>query len=55
VYALQFHIEVTPAIVRDWLASEKGIDLGSITAESEKSFPAYLERAMKFYRGFLGK
>jgi GMP synthase (glutamine-hydrolysing) len=55
VYALQFHIEVTPTIVRDWLAPEQGIDLGSITAESEKSFPAYLERAIKFYRGFFGR
>lgn len=52
VYALQFHIEVTPALVRDWLAQEKGIDVASITAESETIFDAYQERAMKFYQGF---
>ncbi len=52
VYALQFHIEVTPAIVQDWLAHEQGIDVASITAESEKIFNTYRERAMKFYRGF---
>jgi len=52
VYALQFHIEVTPAIVRDWLAQEQGVDVASITAESERIFNAYQGRAMKFYKGF---
>lgn len=52
VYALQFHIEVTPAIVRDWLAREQGVDVASITAESERIFNAYQVRAMKFYKGF---
>ena len=52
VYALQFHIEVTPTIVRDWLAREQGVDVASITAESERIFNAYQGRAMKFYKGF---
>jgi GMP synthase (glutamine-hydrolysing) len=52
VYALQFHIEVTPAIVLDWMAQEQGLDVASIAAESKKIFNAYHERAMKFYRGF---
>lgn len=52
VYALQFHIEVTPAIVRGWLEPEKGIDFAGITAESERIFPTYLERAERFYQGF---
>jgi GMP synthase (glutamine-hydrolysing) len=52
VYALQFHIEVTPAIVSDWLKHEKGIDFAGIAAESEKIFGAYRECAMKFYQGF---
>jgi len=52
VYALQFHIEVTPAIVHDWLKQEKGIDLSALAAESEKIFSAYHERATKFYHGF---
>ena len=55
VYALQFHIEVTPGIVLDWMAKEQGFDFASITAESEKIFNAYRERAMKFYRGFFRK
>jgi GMP synthase (glutamine-hydrolysing) len=52
VYGLQFHIEVTPAIVSAWLKNEKGIDLGGITRESENIFDPYRERAMQFYQGF---
>ncbi len=52
VYALQFHIEVTPAIVLDWMAKEQGFDFASLKAESDRIFTAYRERAMKFYRGF---
>jgi GMP synthase (glutamine-hydrolysing) len=55
VYALQFHIEVTPAIVREWLSSEQGIDVAAVSALSENIFPAYLERAQSFYRGFFSK
>ena len=52
VYALQFHIEVTPAIVRGWLKDEKGIDLNAITARSDTLFAPYLERAKNFYGRF---
>lgn len=52
VYALQFHIEVTPGIVRDWLALEKGVDLARITADSESTYAAYRERAANFYSKF---
>ena len=52
VYALQFHIEVTPEIVHDWLASEQGIDFPAVTAASERIYEAYRERARKFYRLF---
>ncbi len=52
VYGLQFHIEVTPKIVHDWLAREKGIDLAGITADSEKIFAAYHARANDFYARF---
>jgi GMP synthase (glutamine-hydrolysing) len=52
VYGLQFHIEVTPAIVSAWLKHEKGVDFSGITSESEKIFDSYRERAMKFYQGF---
>lgn len=52
VYALQFHIEVTPEIVRTWLAPEQGIDFGGIDADSAKIFGAYRERAAAFYARF---
>jgi len=54
VYGLQFHIEVTPAIVSTWLKHEKGIDFAGITSESEKIFDSYCGRAMNFYQGFFG-
>ena len=52
VYALQFHIEVTPKIVFDWLKDEKGIDLNSVNAESNRLYEHYRVRAMNFYRKF---
>ena len=53
VYALQFHIEVTPEIVREWLRNEKEFDFeGFNTGTSEKIFGAYRKRAMKFFAGF---
>ncbi|MBM4315800.1 MAG: type 1 glutamine amidotransferase [Deltaproteobacteria bacterium] len=52
VYGLQFHIEVTPVMVRDWLAHEQGIDRASISAGSERLFVSYRRRAMKFYEYF---
>ncbi len=55
VYALQFHIEVTPTIVLDWLKDEKTIDLGRVSDESRRIYDPYRERAVKFYRGFFGK
>ena len=55
VYGLQFHIEVTPAIVRDWLSPEKEIDFAAITSDSERIYKTYRERAGKFYERFFGK
>ena len=52
VYGLQFHIEVTPAIVRDWLVDEQGIDYASILADSERLFVSRKQRAVKFYEHF---
>ncbi len=52
VYALQFHIEVTPKIVSDWLKDEKGVDLNSVNAESSSLYEPYRMRAMNFYRKF---
>ena len=55
VYGLQFHIEVIPAIVRDWLADEQGIDYASILADSERLFVSYRQRTEKFYECFFGE
>lgn len=52
VYALQFHIEVTPAIVHDWLKNEKGIDFEGITSTSKSIFNEYQSRAAAFYQAF---
>ncbi len=52
VYALQFHIEVTPAMVQEWLKNEKGIDVSDVAIDSERIFPGYRERAERFYQGF---
>ncbi|MCK9419508.1 MAG: gamma-glutamyl-gamma-aminobutyrate hydrolase family protein [Nitrospirae bacterium] len=52
VYALQFHIEVTPEIVRKWFAHENGIDRAAVDADSKRIYPKYRERAERFYRSF---
>lgn len=54
VYALQFHIEVTPGIVSGWLRNEKGIDYPLIDKRSREIYGPYLERAEGFYRAFFG-
>jgi GMP synthase (glutamine-hydrolysing) len=52
VYALQFHIEVTPAIVSEWLRNEQGIDRDKVDAESNRVYQQYRARATNFYAGF---
>ncbi len=52
IYAFQFHIEVTPAIVRGWLSHEQGIDVAAINSESERTFDPYLARANRAYEMF---
>jgi GMP synthase-like glutamine amidotransferase len=55
VYALQFHIEVTPGIVHGWLKNEKGIDFPLIDTRSKEIYRPYLSRAGGFYRRFFGR
>jgi GMP synthase (glutamine-hydrolysing) len=52
VYALQFHIEVTPHVVTGWLKNEKGVDFPLIDKRSQEIFGTYSERAEKFYQAF---
>lgn len=55
VYGLQFHIEVTPAIVHDWLVDEQGLDYATIQSDSERLFVSYRQRTEKFYKHFFEK
>ncbi len=52
VYALQFHIEVTPAVIREWFEDEEGVDLNTMLRETERIYPEYYRRAMRFYEKF---
>jgi GMP synthase-like glutamine amidotransferase len=52
VYALQFHIEVTPRMIREWFADESGDNIDDMFRRSENIFPEYHKRAIKFYEKF---
>jgi GMP synthase (glutamine-hydrolysing) len=52
VYGLQFHIEVTPAMIRDWFTDEKGDKIDGMFRQSDSIYPEYRKRAMKFYDKF---
>ena len=52
VYALQFHIEVTPAIIREWFEGEEDFDVGEMLKETYRIYPEYHTRAMNFYKEF---
>ena len=52
VYGLQFHIEATPQIIREWFANEKGANIDDMFRQSDSIYPEYRKRAMKFYEKF---
>lgn len=52
IYALQFHIEVTPHIIREWFKNEKDFKLEETISETERLFQAYHRRAKNFYSRF---
>jgi GMP synthase (glutamine-hydrolysing) len=52
IYALQFHIEVTPQIVTGWLRNEKGLDFPVIDRQSQEIYGLYRQRAERFYQAF---
>lgn len=52
IYALQFHIEVTPDIIRDWFKDEKDINLDDIISETTRLFQTYHRKAKNFYLKF---
>ena len=52
VYALQFHIEVKPEMIREWFADKKGEGIEKMFVQTDDIYPEYQKRAMKFYEGF---
>ncbi len=52
-YALQFHIEVTPEIVREWFIDREDLDL--IMKRTQALYPRYRLKADLFYRAFFNK
>ncbi len=52
VYALQFHIEVTPDIIREWFAEKEDIDSGVMVDHALSIYREYRARAEKFYERF---
>jgi GMP synthase-like glutamine amidotransferase len=52
-YAFQFHIEVTREMIYDWFREDTGLS-GNLRTETEKYYPEYYERAVKFYELFFG-
>jgi GMP synthase (glutamine-hydrolysing) len=55
VYALQFHIEVTPEIIRDWFEKEEGYDVDAMVNKAIDIFPEYKKRAINFYEKFFSQ
>jgi GMP synthase-like glutamine amidotransferase len=49
-YALQFHIEVTPEMIREWFSDRE--DLPYIMEETKRLYPRYRLRADQFYTAF---
>lgn len=53
VYALQFHIEVTPEIIGQWFEHDEDIARAlEMVRHAEEIFKDYLKRAEGFYRNF---
>jgi GMP synthase-like glutamine amidotransferase len=52
VYALQFHIEVTPEMIKEWFKNEKGFDIENLLKQTTSIYPEYSKRAVDFYKKF---
>ena len=58
VYAFQFHIEVTPAVIAGWFEAEKAFTFAEtrkLLTRSVEIYPAYAKRAEEFYRVFFAQ
>jgi len=52
VYALQFHIEVNPDMIKEWFEEEKEYNLQEMLKHTESIYAEYYSRALKFYEKF---
>jgi len=52
VYALQFHIEVTPRMIEEWFEDEQDFNIQEILKQTESIYPEYHKRALRFYERF---
>ncbi len=52
VYGLQFHIEVTPDMIREWFADEQGDFVDAMFKQSDSIYPEYHRRAIRFYEQY---
>ena len=52
VYAFQFHIEVTPEMIREWFERERNVDLNAMLDQTRSIYPEYRKRAERFYEKF---
>jgi GMP synthase-like glutamine amidotransferase len=51
-YAFQFHIEVTPEIIKEWFENEKDFDIDNMLNQTNREYAEYHKRALKFYENF---
>jgi GMP synthase (glutamine-hydrolysing) len=52
VYGFQFHIEVTPEMIKEWFKKEEGVELETMLDQTHRIYPEYRKRADKFYERF---
>ncbi len=52
VYALQFHIEVTPGMIKEWFKDDQSADIDKMMDHTHKIYPEYRMRAINFYKTF---
>ena len=52
VYAFQFHIEITPEMIREWFGHERNSDVNTMLDRTQELYPEYRKRADRFYEKF---
>lgn len=52
VYGFQFHIEVTPEMIKEWFEKDECVDLEDMLVQTNSIYPEYRKRAYRFYEKF---